>query len=181
MTTGHYRHGWDVFSVSISVLVEGVIGVTTHRCNNRTIDPLDSYNGFTSGFTSPFSPTCVKSMHTPVSVHVCLYAWAVFLHVHPRCSQEETAAGGTVPDIPEKHCLSLLVVVGSPVSMLVDPCVIPHLPMEQTPSPCSELDFAPSITLAIQAGCCDGVCRCLNIKGIGSVLGFQPAGCSSRF
>lgn len=128
-------------------------------------------------------------MHTPVrahwqilvSVRVCLYAWAVSLHVHPRCSQEETAADGAVPEIPEKHCLTLLVVVGSPVPLLVDPCVVPHLLMEQTPCPCSELDFAPSITLAIQAGCCDGVCRCLNIKGIGSVLGFQPAGCSSRF
>lgn len=31
MTTGHYRHEWDVLSVSISVLVEGVIGVITEQ------------------------------------------------------------------------------------------------------------------------------------------------------
>lgn len=63
MITRYYRHEWDVLFMSVNVLVAGVIDD-----NKWSIDPLYSYIGFTSGFTSLFFPTCVKIIHIPVNM-----------------------------------------------------------------------------------------------------------------
>lgn len=141
MTTRHYRHKRDVLLV-----VEGLIDD-----NNRSVDPLDSYSRFTTDLQACF-PKYVRSMHVParayqqisLSVHVCPCAWAVFLHVLPQRSQEEAAANGAVHGIPGKHCLSLLVVAGSPAPSLVDPCAIHRLLMEQTPRPAQSWILPPA-------------------------------------
>lgn len=82
---------------SVRVVLEGVIGD-----DDRSVDLLGSYKGFTGGCTNLFFPTCAKSVRGPacargqvsLSVRVCVRGLCF-------CTCAPGAAdGAAVPDVP---------------------------------------------------------------------------------